>query len=141
MNERPVLAVGAVVTVDGHLLLVERARPPGVGLWTVPGGRVEPRETLQESVEREVLEETGLVVSCGPLIGWVQRMGTDYNFVIMDFKAIVGEGFTADERGLPVLRAGDDAARARWVAQQAVPSVDLVPGLLEFLTEHDVMSG
>ncbi|MGH9296154.1 MAG: NUDIX domain-containing protein, partial [Acidimicrobiales bacterium] len=43
--EAGVLAVGAVLERDGCLLLVRRAHPPGQGLWSLPGGRVEPGES------------------------------------------------------------------------------------------------
>ncbi len=53
----------------------------------MPGGRVEPGETLAEAVEREVAEETALAVRCGPFVGWVERIGATHHFVIMDFQA------------------------------------------------------
>jgi ADP-ribose pyrophosphatase YjhB (NUDIX family) len=56
----PDLCVGAVVVLDGALLLVQRAFAPGAGEWSVPGGRVELGETLVEAVVRELAEETGL---------------------------------------------------------------------------------
>jgi 8-oxo-dGTP diphosphatase len=64
----PTVAVGAFVfDPEGRVLLVERGQPPGAGLWTVPGGRLEPGETLAQGVAREVREETGLVVEVGAL--------------------------------------------------------------------------
>src|SRR4051812_45185259 len=62
MPARPVVAcVGAVVT-DGHgrLLVVRRANDPSAGLWSVPGGKVEPGEDDAAAVVREAYEETGL---------------------------------------------------------------------------------
>src|SRR2546423_1562523 len=58
----PIVAVGAFVFDSERVLVVERAKPPGEGLWTVPGGRLERGETLAQAVAREVREETGLVV-------------------------------------------------------------------------------
>jgi 8-oxo-dGTP diphosphatase len=54
----------AVIMRDGRLLMVhERSRRSGGGeWWTLPGGGIEPGETPEEAVRREVFEETGLVV-------------------------------------------------------------------------------
>lgn len=127
---RPELCVGALVVDAGRLLLVERARPPGVGLWSVPGGRVERGERMVDALRREVLEETGLRVDVGALVGWVERISDDFHFVIADFFATV--------RGSTVLRAGDDASNAEWIAFDALSGYELVPGLAEFLQEHNV---
>src|SRR5712691_10819704 len=70
---RRIPCVGAVIKDDaGRLLLIKRGHEPGKGLWSVPGGRVEAGETDQEALVREVREETGLVVTAGPLIGSVR---------------------------------------------------------------------
>jgi 8-oxo-dGTP diphosphatase len=127
----PEVCVGAVAIDDGRLLLVRRGRGPAAGLWSVPGGRVEAGETLAEAVVREVAEETGLEAVCGNFVGWVERMGADHHFVILDFWT------TVLEPGSPV--AGDDAAEAAWVPLEAVADYRLVDGLAEFLHEHGVI--
>ncbi len=113
---------GIVVDAGGRLLLVQRANDPGRGLWSVPGGRVEPGETDEQALVRELAEETGLVVAPGPLLGRVVRGP----YVIADYRCepVGGE-----------LRAGDDAADARWVDASALARLPLVDGLLEMLTE------
>src|SRR6187551_3104500 len=84
----PIVAVGAFIfDREGRVLLVERGKDPGKGLWTVPGGRLEPRETLAQAVAREVREETGLIVEVGALACVVERMGDDFHFVILDYLA------------------------------------------------------
>jgi 8-oxo-dGTP diphosphatase len=129
---RPELCVGAVVTRGDELLLVRRGRGPGLGRWSVPGGRVEGGETLVEAVIREVREETGLDVVCGEALGWVERIADTDHFVIIDFHAV------PDDPDAP-LRAGDDAAEAAWVARHLVTELDLVDGLAEFLADHGVI--
>src|ERR1700761_8105482 len=59
---RPILAASVAIFRDGKVLLGERARSPGQGLFSLPGGVVELGETLEEAARREVREETGLEV-------------------------------------------------------------------------------
>ena len=59
---RPVLAVSTAVFRKGRVLLARRGAGPMSGLWSLPGGRVEPGETLAEGAAREMMEEVG--VSC-----------------------------------------------------------------------------
>ncbi|MCA2186686.1 NUDIX hydrolase [Nonomuraea cavernae] len=124
--------VGAIV-VDGssRLLLVRRGRPPGEGLWSVPGGRVEPQETDRAAVEREILEETGLRVAVGSLAGTVERPGPGgVTYEIRDYHATVTGG---------ALTAGDDAADARWCTSDDLARLPLTDGLVGDLTEWGVL--
>jgi 8-oxo-dGTP diphosphatase len=99
--------VGAIVhDAAGRLLLVRRGRPPGQGLWSLPGGRVEAGETDAAAVVRELLEETGLQVQPGKLVGRVERPAPAGVYEIFDYAATVAGGS---------LRPGDDAAAAEWV--------------------------
>jgi len=88
---RPVVGVGAVVIVDGKVVLVKRAHEPLKGRWNLPGGAVELGETLTEACAREMLEETGLVVEVGRVIEVFDRIvldaggGVQYHFVLVDF--------------------------------------------------------
>lgn len=121
----PIVAVGAFVfDREGRVLLVERAKPPGAGLWTVPGGRLEPRETLAQAVAREVREETGLIVEVGALACVVERMGDDFHFVILDYLArtIGGE-----------LAAASDARNAKFVEDRELYQLPLTDGLIPLL--------
>ena len=128
---RPEVAVGAVVVRDRRLLLVERGRGVGTGRWSLPGGRVEPAETLADAVRRELEEEAGLRVRVGPLCGIAERISAQAHYVILDFWA------DADADGTPV--AGDDAARVTWATRADLDRLDLVDGLLDFLADHHVL--
>jgi len=122
---RPTVAVGAFVLDGDRVLLIRRGRPPGEGLWSVPGGRLEPGETLAQAVAREVREETGLVVEVGPLACVVERMGDDYHFVILDYLARVIGG---------ELAAATDAAAARLVDDAELATLPTTEGLADAMT-------
>ncbi|MBE1563281.1 NUDIX hydrolase [Nonomuraea africana] len=124
--------VGAIIVDDaGRLLLIRRGHPPGEGLWSIPGGRVEAGESDAAAVRREVLEETGLVVTVGALAGAVERAGPGRTvYVIRDYLATVVSG---------TLAPGDDAAAARWCAPADLARLPLAAGLLEALTSWRVL--
>ena len=103
MTARPELSVGAVVVHDGSLLLVRRGHGPAAGEWSLPGGRVEPGETVAQAVEREVREETGLAVRAGAEVGRVQIPGDGVRYDVVDLRCALTS--TGQE---PI--AGDDAA-------------------------------
>jgi 8-oxo-dGTP diphosphatase len=120
---------GLVYDGEGRLLLVQRRNEPGRGLWSVPGGRVEPGEDDAAALVREMREETGLDVAPGPLIGCVQRGP----FAIADYRCTVVSG---------ILAASDDALDARFVDRatlESLPLVDGLDGLLVTLTEWDAL--
>lgn len=131
---RPEVAVGAVVTHDDRLLLIRRSEDPGLGRWSVPGGRVEMGETLHEAVVREVAEETGLEVVVDRFLGFVERIDPagGFHYVILDFGAI-----PADPSIDPVPHT--DADRAAWFTPDQLDGLDLVDGLLDFLMDTGII--
>lgn len=124
--------VGAVVTDEtGRIVVVRRRYAPSAGRWSLPGGRVEPGETLVEAVGREVLEETGLVVDVQGLIGCIDIPHGDVTYDVSDYAATV--------RGAPTpLVSGDDAADARWVTRDELADLDTSPGLFDTLDQWGV---
>jgi 8-oxo-dGTP diphosphatase len=123
---RPTVAVGAFVhDAAGRVLVIQRGEPPGDGLWSVPGGKQEPGETLAQAVAREVREETGLVVEVGALACVVERVTDDYHYVILDYRARVIGG---------ELAAASDARAARFVTREELAAMPHTEGLLEALT-------
>lgn len=113
--------MGAVVLdAKGRVLLVRRGRAPGVGSWSLPGGHVEPGETLDAAVAREVLEETAVHarVVCALCVVPVAREGYAYS---------IHEHLLAPHEPSPEPRAGDDAADARWVDAGEAAAMGLSP--------------
>jgi 8-oxo-dGTP diphosphatase len=94
---------------------------------------VEWGESDIDAVRREVLEETGLTVEPGELVGSVRRPAPDGGvFEIHDYRCAVAPG-SGD------LRAGDDASEVRWVSAAEYPTLPLVPRLTQALTEWSVL--
>lgn len=128
--DRPRVAVGALVFQDGRVLLVRRGRPPGAGLWALPGGGIELGESLAQAVEREIREETGVVIRAGAVVHVFDVIERDtqgrvrFHYVIVDLMGAYLGGKT---------RAGDDAREARWVAPGELGGLVVSPHTLELL--------
>lgn len=110
--ENPLPSCHAVVRRQEQVLLVQRARPPFEGYYTLPGGGVELGETVEEALVREVREETGLQVRVTRFLGYVNAIERDqghrvrWHYVIFYFEAELVDG---------IERPGDDAAALKWV--------------------------
>lgn len=127
--------VGGIVRYGDRLLLVQRGQEPARGTWSVPGGRVEPGETDEQATAREVLEETGLRVVVGELVGTVVRDAPGGGvYVIRDHVCTLAQDASPDD-----VQAGDDADDARWFTDQEVRRLDCSPGLVEALTSWGVL--
>ncbi|MGB5248650.1 MAG: NUDIX hydrolase [Gammaproteobacteria bacterium] len=115
--QTPLLTVDVVIEStmagDASVVLVKRANPP-LG-WALPGGFVDVGETVESAARREVLEETGLVVSGLNLLGVYSDPARDPRG---HTASIV---FIAQSDGIPL--AGDDAAEARWFSLKSLPGL------------------
>jgi ADP-ribose pyrophosphatase YjhB (NUDIX family) len=65
----PKLVAGAIVELEGGIVLIQRAIEPGYGMWTFPGGFVERGEVAEAAAARETLEETGLEIEISDIVG------------------------------------------------------------------------
>jgi ADP-ribose pyrophosphatase len=130
--EHPRAAVGAVVFKDDKVLLVRRGRPPAIGQWAIPGGNVKLGETLQEAAEREILEETGIVIRAKDPIYTFDAIVRDehgavqFHYVIVDLSADYIDGSP---------RPGDDADEVQWLDAQALDTLPVSPPTSKLLKE------
>ncbi len=120
--QRPAIGVSVLVRGADGVLLVRRGRPPLAGLWSLPGGRVEFGERLEEAAIREIREETGIdieglvQIDVAEIIGRQSDGGIEDHFVLIVFEGSYLSGTIA---------AGDDAAEARWVSPRDWPELDM----------------
>lgn len=127
---RPVLAVGAVVIREGKVLLVRRAQPPNAGLWAIPGGAVELGESLQAAAERELREETNIIIRAGEPIYTFDHIDYDaegkvrYHYVIID---LVGYYLGGEPK------AQTDALEARWLSAADLSQLQVSENTLALL--------
>ncbi len=124
--------VGAIVRdEEGRLLLIRRGHAPSAGLWSLPGGRVEPGESAEDATVREVAEETGLEIEIVREIGAIDiPTGTGEVYAVRDFDCRVRGG---------TLAAGDDADEARWVSITDLRAMETSPGLIDVLRGWGVL--
>jgi ADP-ribose pyrophosphatase YjhB (NUDIX family) len=131
--ERPLVGVGAVVVCSGKILLEKRKNDPGKGKWSIPGGLVELGENVEQTVIREVKEETGLDVEKPEHIDVVDSITEDengkirYHFVIIDYFVKLRSG---------ALKASSDAEELRWVQFDQVEKFDLTGSFRAFFQRN-----
>jgi 8-oxo-dGTP diphosphatase len=125
-----ILGASAVIVADGAILLVQRGHEPQLGRWSVPGGRQEHGETLEETARREAYEETGLEVRIGEELWDLTIAAGDVTYEVHDFAATVAGG---------TLRAGDDAADVRWIPLDELDQWPLTEDLLGYLTRGGIL--
>lgn len=112
------VGVAAVIwNAAGQVLLIRRINPPRAGQWSLPGGRVERGERLEDAVRREVREETGLEVTLLGLAGVAEitdatALGGSGHYVLIDYTARVLAG---------TARGASDACDATWFSPDALP--------------------
>jgi mutator protein MutT len=130
---QPVVGVGAIIVCDGKLLLEKRKNEPGKGKWSIPGGLVELGESVEQTVVREVKEETGLEVEKPEHIDVVDNVVRDedgkvkYHFVIIDYFVKLKGG---------TVKAMSDAEELRWVSLGEVEKYDLTKTFRAFFQRN-----
>lgn len=99
------------------LLLIQRGKDPFAGSWALPGGFIEPEETLEASARRELLEETGLKVDTLVQMGTYGDPGRDPRGRTL---TVV---FATLTEGKPKVSGQDDASDAHWFAIHQLPTL------------------
>jgi ADP-ribose pyrophosphatase YjhB (NUDIX family) len=130
--DRPYLAVSAAIIRDGRVLVTQRARGPGIGIWSMPGGVVEAGETLIEALMREIKEETSLTIEPVALAGHREVVVRDgqgrasRHFVILCFASrwIAGEP-----------RLNEELSDARWLRPEELSTLKTTDGLAEIVAQ------
>ncbi|MDV8022044.1 (deoxy)nucleoside triphosphate pyrophosphohydrolase [Rhodococcus sp. IEGM 1330] len=109
------VVVAAALMHDGMLLLAQRTRPPELaGLWELPGGKVEPGESEDAALVRELREELGVECSIGAaLTGDVDLPG---GLVLRAYRVSLVSG----------MPAALEHSALRWVDAGTLPTMDLV---------------
>jgi len=131
--KQPIIGVGAVIIKDGKILLEKRKNDPGKGKWSIPGGLVELGESVEQTVMREVEEETGLEVEKPEHIDVVDNIIRDesgrvkYHFVIIDYFMKLKGG---------TLKAASDAEELKWVPLSDVEKYDLTKTFRAFFQRN-----
>jgi 8-oxo-dGTP diphosphatase len=117
--------VGAIILQDDSVLLVERAREPLKGWWSLPGGVLEVGERLEDAIRREVLEETGLSIEILGVVEIFERILPDpdgrpeYHYVLVDYLCRSVGG---------TLQPADDVSRAAWVPRASLAGYRITEG-------------
>lgn len=117
MMAEPRLGVGACIVRDGRLLLLRRLRHPEAGSWSIPGGKIDFLEPIEDALRREVEEETGLILGAVRLLCVTDQIHPDTpeHWVAPTYLA---ESFTGEPVNLePEKHGGMD-----WFALDALPT-------------------
>lgn len=111
------VTVDALLRCQNHVLLIRRAHAPGKGLLALPGGFIEPRETLWQSCLRELAEETHCSLPEATLRAALRQISVfDYPDRSQRGRTIThAHYFDLGEAPLPTVQADDDALEALWV--------------------------
>ena len=131
----PVIGVGAVVWKDGRVLLIRRGTPPRQGSWSLPGGRQELGETVEETAVREIREEAGIDIRLLGLVAVVDLIEREDGAVIRHYTVIDWQADWVSGEAI----AGTDAAAVTWADPDALAPYELTPKLLEVIAKAAAM--
>ena len=137
------IRVGAVVARDGALLLVRHQKPDRDPYWVLPGGRLEPGETIPECAEREISEETGLSASFRGVL-YVSEFLREERHTVDITVRMAPEGDEEAELGSdPEVAPGSEPTlrELRWVKTDELPEIELLPAWIKARLLDDAADG
>jgi bifunctional NMN adenylyltransferase/nudix hydrolase len=120
------VTVDAIVRCADQVLLIRRGQAPGKGLYAVPGGFIEPRETAYQSALRELKEETRMSLLAATMRHSLKATAVfDHPDRSQRGRTIThAHYFDLGDRELPETVAGDDAAAVEWVAIDKLATIE-----------------
>lgn len=128
--DRPWVGIGVVAFRGDSVLLVQRGKPPRLGMWSLPGGAQHLGERAEAAARRELAEETGIQVGGLELAAVVDAVSHDeggrvrFHYTIVDYCGRWESG-----KAFP----GDDVAAVAWAAPEELPTFDLTPDVLRVI--------
>jgi 8-oxo-dGTP diphosphatase len=136
------IRVGAVVAQDGALLLVRHQKPDREPYWVLPGGRLEPDETIPECAERELLEETGLEGRFAGVL-YVSEFLTENRHTVDVTARVEVSGGEARLGSDPEVEEGSEPTlrELRWVETGELKEIPLLPGWIKETLLKDAPRG
>lgn len=123
----PRIGSAAVIIQDGKVLLGKRAKDPGRGQWILPGGKIEPFESIASAVKREMREETGLEVELGEQIGAFELINqpTQHRIIVYTYARPIGGS----------LHAADDVSELRYFSKDELSVLGITGVVYDVLHE------
>ena len=134
--------VGAVVERGGVLLLVRHQKPDRDPYWVLPGGRLEPGETIPECAEREVAEETGLTARFSGVL-YVSELLREGRHTVDVIARVEAPGSEQANLGSdPEVVPGSEPTlrELRWVGAEELEEIELLPRPLKARLLEDAAS-
>jgi 8-oxo-dGTP diphosphatase len=137
------IRVGAVVARDGALLLVRHQKPDRPPYWVLPGGRLEPGETIPECAEREVAEETGLSALFSGVLYVSEYLREARHTVDIIVRMTPAGNEEARLGSDPEVAPGSEPTlrELRWVELDALREIELLPGSIKARLLDDAAAG
>lgn len=127
---RPFLGASVAVFRGGRVMLAARGRAPMEGLYSLPGGGVEPGETLAEAALRELREETGVEAQIFGFLAPVEVIERDPQGRVR-VHIVIAAHAARWVSGEP--QTGPEARDIRWISEDEIESLPTTPGLPDVL--------
>jgi len=131
--QRPIVAVsGVILNPTKEILIVRRAKSPGKGLWSLPGGAVKIGEKLHNALIREIKEECNISIKIEKFLGAFDRIFFDenqnvqYHYVVLDYLC-----HTKDTE----IQPASDIDDYIWISSETISEYSYTPGVKDFLID------